>query len=117
MMLQQPEPDDYVLATGETHSVREFIERAFACVGTQVAWRGKGVDEVGVCRRTGRTLVQIDPRYFRPTEVDLLLGDPTKARTKLGWEHKTRFADLVTEMVRSDVEQFRGQTTKVRAGE
>ena len=74
------EPDDYVLATGETHTVREFVELAFACVGRQIVWRGRGVDEIGIEPKSGNELVQIDPRYFRPTEVDLLLGDPTKAR-------------------------------------
>ncbi|HSA83019.1 MAG TPA: GDP-mannose 4,6-dehydratase, partial [Geminicoccaceae bacterium] len=102
-ILQQDQPDDYVLATGETHSVREFIERAFACVDLQVVWRGTGVDEVGVDRRSGRQLVRVDPRYFRPTEVDLLLGDPSKARERLGWHHTTSFVDLVKEMVAADL--------------
>src|SRR5947208_4448481 len=83
LILQQETPDDYVLATGESHSVREFVEKAFACVGPQIEWRGSGLEEKGVDARTGRILVEIDPRYFRPTEVDLLLGDPAKARTKL----------------------------------
>jgi GDPmannose 4,6-dehydratase len=103
-MLQQPEPDDYVLATGEQHSVREFVERAFACVGRTLEWTGRGEDEVGVDARTGQDLVRIDPRYFRPTEVDSLLGDPAKARSRLGWQHRTTFADLVAEMVASDLE-------------
>jgi GDPmannose 4,6-dehydratase len=102
-ILQQPEPDDYVLATGETHSVREFVELAFAQTGVEIAWKGAGVDERGLDRKTGRVLVEIDPRYFRPTEVDILQGDATKAREKLGWTHKTTFRDLVTEMVESDV--------------
>jgi GDPmannose 4,6-dehydratase len=104
LMLQQPEPGDYILATGEQHSVREFVERAFACVGRTIAWTGKGADEVGIDARTGQDLVRIDPRYFRPTEVDSLLGDPAKARTRLGWRHPTAFADLVAEMVASDLE-------------
>ena len=104
LMLQQPQPDDYVLATGEAHSVREFVERAFACVGRTIDWRGKGAEEAGLDARTGMELVRIDPRYFRPTEVDALLGDPAKARARLGWAHKTSFAELVAEMVASDLE-------------
>ena len=104
LMLQQSKPDDYVLATGETRSVREFVELAFAHVGRTIEWRSQGVDERGVDPKSGKTLVLIDPRYFRPTEVDLLLGDPTKARTRLGWSHKTSFAELVAEMVESDLE-------------
>ena len=104
LMLQQPEPGDYVLATGEAHSVREFVERAFACVGRQIVWRGRGVDEVGGDAKTGEELVRIDPRYFRPTEVDDLRGDPSKARAKLGWSHKTKYAELVSEMVEADLE-------------
>ncbi len=102
-MLQQDVPDDYVLATGETHSVREFAELAFAHVGTDLAWQGAGVEEKGVCRKTGRVLVEIDPRYFRPTEVDLLIGNPAKALERLGWRHTTSFRDLVGEMVESDL--------------
>ena len=107
MMLQQDEPDDYVLATGEKHSVREFVERAFDHVGRAIAWRGTGVDETGIDAKSGQILVEIDPRYFRPTEVDLLLGDPGKARQKLGWRHKTSFADLVREMVEGDRSEVR----------
>ncbi len=102
-MLQQDEADDYVLATGETHSVREFIELAFRETGVTVAWRGEGVDEQGYDAATGRTLVAVDPRYFRPTEVELLLGDPSKAARKLGWRHSTPFPELVREMVQSDL--------------
>ena len=102
-ILQQPEPDDYVLATGETHSVREFVELAFRQVDRKIEWRGEGVDEVGACSKTGKDLVRIDPRYFRPTEVDELLGDPRKAHQKLGWRHTTTFAELVAEMVQSDL--------------
>jgi len=102
LILQQAKPDDYVLATGETHTVREFVELAFAEIGRRIAWRGKGVEEKGVDTKTGDTLVEIDPRYFRPTEVDFLLGDPTKAHTKLGWQHRTSFAELVRDMVRAD---------------
>lgn len=108
-MLQQPEPADYVLATGAAHSVREFIEAAFAEVGRTIFWQGKGLEERGICSRTGEVLVRVDPRYFRPTEVDLLLGDSRKAREKLGWTHATRFSDLVSEMVRADLEILSGQ--------
>jgi len=104
MMMQQDEPDDYVLATGECHSVREFIEHAFLAVGRTIEWRGSGVDETGVDANSGDVLIEVDPRYFRPTEVELLLGDPKKAKEKLGWSHKTGFADLVTEMVAADLE-------------
>jgi GDPmannose 4,6-dehydratase len=101
-ILQQDEADDYVLATGETHSVREFVERAFYYVGMPITWNGRGGDERGFCKRTGRTLVAIDPTYYRPTEVDLLLGDAEKARKKLGWFHKTTFDELVVEMIEAD---------------
>jgi GDPmannose 4,6-dehydratase len=104
MMLQQPTPDDFVLATGECHSVREFVEKAFACIGRAIEWRGKGLDEIGIDARTGALLIKIDPRYFRRTEVDLLLGDATKARTVLGWRHKVGFDDLVREMVEAELQ-------------
>jgi GDPmannose 4,6-dehydratase len=103
LMLQQPQPDDYVLATGESHSVREFIELAFAQVGRKIAWQGTGENEVGVDATTGDELVRVDRRYFRPTEVECLLGDATKARQVLGWQPETSFTDLVTEMVKSDL--------------
>ncbi|MSP89937.1 MAG: GDP-mannose 4,6-dehydratase [Alphaproteobacteria bacterium] len=103
LILQQDKPDDYVLATGEAHTVREFVEHAFAAVGRAISWRGKGVDEKGVETKTGKTLVEIDSRYFRPTEVPYLLGDPTKARTRLGWRHKIVFGELVKEMVAADL--------------
>ena len=102
-MLQQDKPDDYVLATGEMHSVREFIELAFAEVGSAIVWSGMGVDEVGKDAKSGEVLVQVDQRYFRPTEVEQLLGDPTKAYTKLGWKHEIAFRQLVKEMVASDL--------------
>ena len=102
-ILQQDVPDDYVLATGEMHSVREFVERSFAVVGRTIAWQGEGVEEQGVDAKTGQVLVKIDPVYFRPTEVDQLLGDPTKAREKLGWTHTVQFPELVEEMVRADL--------------
>jgi GDPmannose 4,6-dehydratase len=103
LMLQQDAPDDYVLATGEAHSVREFVERAFACTGREILWRGRGVDEVGLDARSGKELVRIDPRYLRPTEVDVLQGDPSKAEARLGWHHRTMFHDLVREMVEADL--------------
>lgn len=102
-MLQQDEPDDYVLATGETHSVREFVELAFRHTGRTIAWKGQGVEEVGVDAASGEVLVCIDPAYFRPTEVDLLLGDPSKAQTRLDWRHTTSFPDLVREMIEADL--------------
>lgn len=103
-MLQQREPDDYVLATGVATSVRSFVEWAFAETGVMLEWRGRGVDEKGYCRATGRCRVEIDPRYFRPTEVDLLCGDASKAREKLGWKATTGIKALVREMVRADLE-------------
>jgi len=107
LMMQQPKPDDYVLATGEAHSVREFVEHAFGVVGRRIAWRGEGVNEVGVELTSGKELVKVDPRYFRPTEVDVLQGDATKARSILGWKHKASFSELVAEMVTSDLEAAR----------
>jgi len=105
LMLQQPEPDDYVIASGEQHSVREFVEAAFAVLGTRIEWRGKGVKEVGIEASSGRVLVAVDPRYFRPTEVEALLGDASKARRVLGWRPRRGFRDLVEEMVRSDLRE------------
>ena len=101
-ILQQEAGDDYVLATGELHSVREFVEKSFALIGRPIAWRGSGIEEEGYDAGSGDVLVRIDPRYFRPTEVDLLLGDPSKARAKLGWTHTIPFEDLVREMVEAD---------------
>jgi GDPmannose 4,6-dehydratase len=104
MMLQQSEPDDYVIATGETHAVREFAERAFARLDMKLQWQGSGVHEKGIDAKTGKIVIEIDPKYFRPTDVDLLLGDPTKAKTKLGWEPKVTFEALVNMMVDADLE-------------
>ena len=104
LILQQDQPDDYVLATGESHSVREFVVQAFAHVGRTIEWRGTGVAEKGIDAKTGHVLIEVDPRYFRPTEVDVLVGDPTKARERLGWRHKTSFPELVREMVESDLD-------------
>ncbi len=101
-ILQQDKADDYVLATGETHTVREFVELAFRHIGRTIAWRGSGDDECGHCEHTGKILVALDPAYRRPTEVDLLLGDPAKAKDKLGWTHRTSFEQLVAEMVDAD---------------
>src|SRR5579863_108962 len=103
LMLQQERPDDYVLATGESHSVRAFVEKAFRETGVDLTWRGEGVSERGLDAANGRVLVEIDPRYFRPAEVDLLQGDATKAHAKLGWRHETTLDDLVAEMVREDL--------------
>ena len=114
-ILQQDEADDYVLATGETHSIREFVELAFGCVGRKIEWRGTGVDEKGVDVATGDVLIEVDPRYFRPTEVDLLLGDPSKAHAKLGWKHTTTFPELVREMVSSDLARFEREAAGRRA--
>jgi GDPmannose 4,6-dehydratase len=103
LMLQQDQPDDYVLATGETTVVRDFVTKAFAEVGIALDWRGEGVEEQGVCRETGRVYVEVDPRYFRPTEVELLIGDPSKAKAKLGWVHETKWESLCAEMVAADL--------------
>jgi len=107
-ILQHDEPDDFVLATGESHSVREFVELAFAETGRSIRWEGTGVDEVGMDEGSGAVLVRIDPRYFRPTEVETLLGDASKARTRLGWSHTVGFGDLVAEMVRADLARATG---------
>ena len=106
-ILQQDKPQDYVLAMNETHTVREFVELAFAELGYEIEWQGSGVDEKGIDKNTGRVLVEVDPRYFRPAEVELLWGDSTKARTELGWEPKYSFMDLVKEMVQSDLEEMK----------
>lgn len=106
-IVQQDKPDDYVLATGETHSVREFAELAFSMADLPLEWSGEGVDEVGRCKRSGKVRVAIDPNYFRPTEVDLLLGEASKAKRVLGWEPKTGFEELVREMVESDLSAAR----------
>ena len=104
-ILQQDKPDDYVLATGEMHSVRDFVELAFRRVGRGIEWRGSGVEEEGIDDTTGNVVVRVDPKYFRPTEVDQLLGDPTKAREKLGWSPKTTFPQLVAEMMAEDMKK------------
>lgn len=103
LMLQQDKPDDFVIATGETHTVREFAEKAFKNVDIDIEWQGHGVEEKGIDAKTGRVLIDINPRYFRPTEVDLLLGDPSKAERVLSWKRKVDFDQLVRMMVRSDL--------------
>jgi GDPmannose 4,6-dehydratase len=103
LMLQQPEPEDYVVATGQQHSVRDFVVTAGRLLGMDIEWRGQGVEEVGVDRSDGRVIVRVDPRYFRPTEVDALLGDPSKIRDKLGWQPEVTFDGLVREMIEADL--------------
>jgi GDPmannose 4,6-dehydratase len=117
LMLQQAEPDDYILATGKSHTVREFAEKAFALIGHKIVWRGSGKDEQGVDAANGRVLVEIDKRYFRPTEVDSLLGDPSKAAAKLGWRHKTTFEALVKEMVEADLVAVRDEEKRRQRAE
>ncbi|ORX93133.1 GDP-mannose 4,6 dehydratase [Basidiobolus meristosporus CBS 931.73] len=104
LMLQQESPEDFVLATGETHTVKEFVEKAFKVVGKDIVWEGKDEEEIGREADTGIARVKIDAKYYRPTEVDLLLGDPTKAQTLLGWKRKVTFDELVKEMVEADVQ-------------
>jgi GDPmannose 4,6-dehydratase len=116
LMLQQSQPEDFVIATGEQHSVREFVERSGAHLDMKIEWRGKGVDEQGVDTKSGKAIVKVDPRYFRPTEVETLLGDPTKAKAKLGWQPKTSFAKLVEEMVASDLEIARRDALIAKEG-
>lgn len=116
LILQQGSPDDFVIATGEQHSVREFVERSGAALGMKIQWRGSDIDEEGVDTRTGRVVVKIDPRYFRPTEVETLLGDATKARAQLGWVPEVSFDDLVEEMVAADLELARRDAVIVREG-
>ncbi|MDP4952864.1 MAG: GDP-mannose 4,6-dehydratase, partial [Flavobacteriales bacterium] len=106
-MLQQEVADDFVLATGETHSIRTFVDMAFNHVGIDVEWKGEGVDEKGINKANGDVLVEVDPRYFRPTEVELLVGDPSKAHKELGWKHEIGLAELVTEMVAEDIALFK----------
>jgi GDPmannose 4,6-dehydratase len=116
-IVQQPDADDYVLATGEAHSVREFVELAFSRVGRKIEWRGKGIDEMGIDTATGETLVKIDSRYFRPTEVDMLLGDASKAHRVLGWQHKVSFPELVADMVESDLKAIAGEAHREHGNE
>ncbi|MEI6587705.1 MAG: GDP-mannose 4,6-dehydratase [Candidatus Moraniibacteriota bacterium] len=104
-MLQQEKPDDFVLATGETHTVREFIEETCKCLGFDLAWTGEGIAEKGIDQKSGKVIIEIDPKYFRPAEVDLLIGDPTKAKTKLGWTATTKFSELVSLMAEVDLKE------------
>jgi GDPmannose 4,6-dehydratase len=104
-ILQADAPDDYVLATNETHSIREFVEETFRVLGEEIIWKGEGVEEKGILKSSGTEVVGIDPRYFRPTEVDLLIGNPAKAKEKLGWVPKVTFSELVRIMVMSDFEK------------
>ena len=117
LMLQQDEPEDYVLATGENHSIREFIEKAFAEVGRGIDWKGSGLGETGVDPKTGAVLVSVDPRYFRPTEVDQLVGDASKAHQKLGWRHEIGFDQLVKEMVASDLDMVKRDSWRRNAAD
>jgi len=116
LMLQHDKPDDFVIATGETRSVREFATLAFREAGIELEWKGEGANEKGLDVKTGEVLVEVDPRYFRPTEVDLLLGDPSKAERLLGWKRKISFEELVRRMVSHDVEYFRKNTIIRNAG-
>lgn len=120
LMLQQDQPQDFVISTGETHSVREFVEHAFARLGHRILWQGEGVNEVGIDIKTGKVVVAVDPEYFRPTEVELLLGDCTKAKEVLGWEPKVTFKSLVHLMIEADLEEARKEiesnTHQVRCG-
>ena len=116
-ILQHTHADDFVLATGKTQTVRLFVERAFAHVGITVEWRGQGVEERGVCAKSGKLLVEVDPRYFRPTEVELLIGDPAKAKAELGWEATTSFDELVTEMMAADLETVEREAQHRRVDE
>lgn len=107
LMLQRPQPDDYVIATGESHSVKEFIEKAFKIAGFDIDWKGKGLNEKGFDKKTGKILIEVDPYYFRPTEVDELLGDASKAKKVLNWQPKTSFDELVELMVKSDIDKYK----------
>ena len=116
LMLQQEDPEDYVIATGESHSVREFVEKAFGEIGIKIVWEGSGADETGKDSEAGKSLVKIDRSYFRPTEVDFLLGDPTKARSKLGWEPAVSFDELIKMMVREDLKEAEKDRLCKKAG-
>ena len=107
LMLQQDQPDDFVIATGEQHSVREFVQLAADTLGMEINWQGSGVGEKGVENETGKTIVAVDPRYFRPTEVETLLGNPAKAKEQIGWAPEVTFSELVAEMVQQDLEEAR----------
>ena len=106
LMLQHDKPEDFVLATGKTYTVREFVDRAFNEIDVEVEWKGEGIDEKGFDKKSGEILVEVDEKYFRPTEVELLIGDPSKAKELLGWEHKYDLKALVSEMVKADIKIF-----------
>jgi len=116
LMLQQPEPGDYVIATGEQHSVREFCELAFKELEIELEWQGQGLEEKGIDKKTNKVIIEVDPKYFRPAEVESLLGDSTKAREKLGWKPKISFEELVKEMVQSDLEESKRDVHLVNGG-
>jgi GDPmannose 4,6-dehydratase len=116
LMLQQDKADDFVIATGEQHSVREFVSHAGNVLGMQIEWSGAGVDEIGTDAKTGKVIVRVDPRYFRPTEVETLLGDPSKAFAKLGWKPEISFQQLVKEMIEKDLDQARRAGVMAREG-
>jgi GDPmannose 4,6-dehydratase len=116
LMLQQDEPDDYVIATGEQHSVREFVELSAKELNMAIRWEGEGINEKGINVANGKTIVAVDPGYFRPTEVDTLLGDPSKAKAKLGWEAEISFGELVSEMTKADLEEAKKDELCQRAG-
>jgi len=116
LMLQQDQPDDFVIATGEQHSVRDFVDAAAKDLGIAIQWEGEGVNEKGVNVANGKTVVAVDPHYFRPTEVETLLGDPAKAKEKLGWEPRISFEELVREMVKEDLEEAKRDELCQRAG-
>jgi len=116
LMLQQDEAEDYVIATGKQYSVRDFVIAAASLLDMKIEWEGEGVDEVGVDRATGRKLVRVDPRYFRPTEVETLLGDPTKARERLGWTGRDRVRELVSEMVAADLDTAKRDAMVAKEG-
>jgi len=118
LILQQEKPEDFVIATGEKRTVREFVEAAFKCVGIELMWQGTGLEEKGIDKATGKVLVDVDPRFFRPSDVDYLLGDPTKAKEKLGWDPRsTSFEELVSIMVKSDLEFVKTQGENHRSFE
>jgi len=106
-ILQQPEPDDYVIATGESHSVREFVVLAFREAGIEIRWEGEGVNEKGICSKTGKVMVEVNPKYFRPQDVHYLWGDYSKAKRVLGWEPRVSFHELVRMMVNADMEELK----------
>ncbi|MBF0348243.1 MAG: GDP-mannose 4,6-dehydratase [Magnetococcales bacterium] len=116
LMLQQDQPDDYVIATGQQYSVRAFVETVGEYLGMKIVWQGKGLEEIGLEQKTGRVIVRVDPRYFRPTEVDNLLGDPTKAREKLGWRPRITFRELVKEMVEHDLQKAKLEKMLMKRG-